>query len=70
MALLFSLGSAAKAMPPQAPKSLSDEEVYQITAYLLYLNGIIEQDSVLESVTLPEVVILSHDGFTDRFHAF
>jgi len=59
-----------RAMPPQAPKSLSDEEVYQVTAYLFYLNGIIEQDSVLDSVTLPQVAMPNHDGFIDRSHAF
>ena len=32
-----------RAMPYQQPQSLSDDEVYALTAYLLFLNGIIEE---------------------------
>lgn len=42
-----------RAMPFNAPGSLSDQEVYDITAYLLYLNKIITNEQVINSRTLP-----------------
>ncbi|MFD2540403.1 c-type cytochrome [Sphingobacterium chuzhouense] len=44
-----------RAMPFEAPGSLTDQEVYDITAYLLYLNGIIEEEFVITEKTLPQV---------------
>lgn len=55
-----------RAMPADAPKSLSNEEVYQVTAYLLFLNDIIEQDAVLNNETLTLVEMPNADGFIDR----
>ena len=37
-----------RAMPYQQPQSLSDDEVYALTAYLLFLNGIIEEDELMD----------------------
>ena len=34
-----------RSMPMQAPGSMSDDEVYAVTAYLLFLNGIIAGDA-------------------------
>ncbi|HLS95309.1 MAG TPA: c-type cytochrome [Sphingobacterium sp.] len=44
-----------RAMPFDAPGSLTDQEVYDITAYLLYLNGIIEEGNVITEESLPRV---------------
>ncbi|MFM1895489.1 MAG: hypothetical protein RLZZ385_563 [Pseudomonadota bacterium] len=55
-----------RAMPADAPKSLTVDEVYQVTAYLLYLNGIIAEDHVLDSRSLPAVQMPNRDGFIDR----
>ncbi len=44
-----------RAMPQNAPGSLTDEEVYHLTAYLLHANGIISQDFVINAQTLPQV---------------
>lgn len=44
-----------RAMPFDAPGSLTDQEVYDITAYLLYLNGIIEEEYMITETTLPQV---------------
>ena len=55
-----------RAMPANAPKSLSNTEVYQVTAYVLFLNGIIEEDMVLNSETLQSVEMPNTDGFIDR----
>jgi hypothetical protein len=52
-----------RAMPWDRPKSLSDEEVYAVAAYLLYLNGIIGQDAVLDAQSLPKVQMPNREGF-------
>lgn len=58
-----------RAMPADAPKSLSDIEVYQVTAYVLYLNGIIDQYLILNSETLTQVKMPNRDGFIDESQA-
>ena len=55
-----------RAMPANAPKSLTDIEVYQVTAYVLYLNGIIEDNTVINGETLREIRMPNADGFIDR----
>jgi len=52
-----------RAMPLMAPMSLTDDEVYAVTAYLLHLNGIIAADAVMNAETLPEVEMPNRDGF-------
>lgn len=44
-----------RAMPHYAPKSLLDDEVYAITAHLLYLNDLVALDAVMNRETLPKV---------------
>lgn len=55
-----------RAMPADNPKSLSDEAVYQVTAYLLHMNGIVEREDVIDADSLPEVVMPNADGFEDH----
>ncbi|MES3008671.1 MAG: cytochrome c [Pseudomonadota bacterium] len=55
-----------RAMPPLAPKSLTDTEVYQVTAYVLHLHGIVERDFVLDSASLPQVKMPNAGNFIDR----
>ena len=52
-----------RTMPYQAPQSLSDSDVYALTAYLLFLNGIIEEDAELNAETLPEVRMPNRENF-------
>jgi cytochrome c len=52
-----------RAMPYQAPQSLSADEVYAVTAYLLHLNGIVPADAVLDAASLPQVRMPNRDGF-------
>ncbi|MCZ6620165.1 MAG: cytochrome c [Gammaproteobacteria bacterium] len=52
-----------RAMPYQTPGSLANDEIYAVTAYLLYLNDIIDQDKELNAETLPEVKMPNHDNF-------
>ncbi|MGZ9059701.1 MAG: c-type cytochrome [Burkholderiaceae bacterium] len=54
-----------RAMPTNAPKSLTDSEVYAVSAYVLQLNGIISQDAVMNAQTLPQVKMPNRDGFID-----
>ena len=54
-----------RAMPTTAPKSLTDSEVYAVSAYVLQLNGIISQDAVMNAQTLPLVKMPNRDGFID-----
>ena len=53
-----------RAMPLQQPGTLSDDEIYAVTAYLLYLNGIVEEDARLSATSLPMVEMPNRDGFS------
>jgi mono/diheme cytochrome c family protein len=54
-----------RAMPTTAPQSLTADEVYAVTAYILYLNGIISESHTLDAQTLPQVKMPNRDGFVD-----
>lgn len=53
-----------RAMPYPTPHSLTDPEVYALTAYLLSLNGIIGKDDVMDGRTLPKVQMPNRGNFT------
>ena len=53
-----------RAMPADNPQSLIPDEVYALCAYLLYLNGIVSEDAVMDATSLPQVVMPNHAGFT------
>jgi S-disulfanyl-L-cysteine oxidoreductase SoxD len=53
-----------RAMPWDRPKSLTDDEVYAVAAYILNLNGIIGADEVLDAQSLPKVKMPNREGFT------
>lgn len=52
-----------RAMPFDAPQSLTPEEVYSVTAWLLYQNGIIAENAVIDSATLSAVQMPNRHGF-------
>jgi cytochrome c len=52
-----------RAMPFQSPQSLGNDEVYALTAYLLALNGIIDEDDEMNARTLARVRMPNRDGF-------
>ncbi|HUP94984.1 MAG TPA: cytochrome c [Burkholderiales bacterium] len=52
-----------RAMPTNAPMSLTNDEVYASSAYILYLNGIIAEDVPMNAQTLPAVKMPNRDGF-------
>jgi len=52
-----------RAMPLNNALSLSDDEVYAVSAYVLFLNGIIAEDTVMNARSLPQVKMPNRDGF-------
>ena len=52
-----------RAMPWQQPKSLTNDEVYAVSAYILNLNGIIGPNDVMDAQSLPKVKMPNKDGF-------
>ena len=52
-----------RTMPFDRPQSLTNEEVYSLTAYLLAMNGIIEADQVMNKESLPLVQMPNRGGF-------
>lgn len=52
-----------RAMPHNAPGSLSNQEVYDLCAWLLFRNGLIAEDAVIDSSTLPAVRMPARELF-------
>jgi len=50
-------------MPFNTPQTLSDDEGYAVTAYLLSLNGIVAADATLDARSLRRVRMPNADGF-------
>jgi cytochrome c len=56
-----------RAMPWQQPRTLSNDEVYALTAYILAENKLIGAGDVMNAQTLPQVKMPNRDGFILRF---
>ena len=52
-----------RAMPLPESKSLKDDEVYALVAYILAQNKIIGEEDVMDARTLPQVKMPNRDGF-------
>ncbi len=52
-----------RAMPFNAPGSLSNDEVYSVTAYLLYMNGIVDKNAKLDKEQIAQIKMPNRDGF-------
>ena len=52
-----------RAMPFKNPGVLSHDQVYAVTAYVLFLNGLVAQNAVLDAKTLPKVQMPNRNGF-------
>jgi cytochrome c len=50
-------------MPPNAPGSLTDNEVYAVVAHLLVLNKLVAADAVIDAQSLPKVQMPARDRF-------
>src|SRR5262245_38229574 len=51
----------------QQPGSLTNDEVYALTAYILALNKLISENDTMNAQTLPKVKMPNRDGFIIRF---
>jgi cytochrome c len=56
-----------RAMPWPQPKSLTSDEVYALTAYILARNKVIGDDEVMNAETLGKVKMPNRDGFVSRY---
>jgi cytochrome c len=52
-----------RAMPFNESKSLTNDEVYGVVAYLLNLNGVIPEGDTMNAQSLPKVAMPNRDGF-------
>jgi S-disulfanyl-L-cysteine oxidoreductase SoxD len=52
-----------RAMPANQGETLSPNEVYALTAVLLYWNGIIKETDVIDAKSLPKVQMPNRNGF-------
>jgi cytochrome c len=53
-----------RAMPQNAPQSLSNEDVYAVSAYILNLNGLFPSDGTLDAKTLTAIKMPNRSMFT------
>ncbi len=52
-----------RAMPFDAPQSLSAHEVYALSAYILFQNGVVPAGAVMDARSLPKVRMPNRGGF-------
>lgn len=57
-----------RAMPFNAPQSLSATEVYAVCAYVLFLNHIVPEDTILDGKSLPRVAMPNRSAFVKAYH--
>lgn len=55
-----------RAMPFNQPGSLTDQQVYAVTAYILFRGDIIGESETMNSETLPKVEMPNRDGFYEK----
>jgi cytochrome c len=53
----------ARAMPFRQPGTLTPDETYAVVAYLLFLNGVIAEDAVIDRSSLPQVRMPARERF-------
>lgn len=56
-----------RAMPLTTPGILSDDETYAVTAYILYVNGIVDEETRLDAERLPLVVMPNQKNFVRAY---
>ena len=52
-----------RAMPFDRPGTLTVDQVYSLTAYVLFLNGLVPESAVIDAKTLPKVEMPNRRGF-------
>ena len=56
-----------RAMPYVAPQSLTPDEIYSVSAYILFLNGVIGETDEMNATTLPRVKMPNRDNFVSAY---
>jgi S-disulfanyl-L-cysteine oxidoreductase SoxD len=56
-----------RSMPWTSPRSLTDDQVYALTAYILAQNHLIDSEQIINAQTLPKVQMPNRNGFIPRF---
>jgi cytochrome c len=57
-----------RAMPFQSPGSLSNDEIYAVTAYILFLNDIVDEQAEMNAKSLPRVHMPNRDNVVWQYH--
>jgi cytochrome c len=52
-----------RAMPMDSPQSLTNDQVYALSAYILHLNGLVPADAVMDAASLAKVEMPNKAGF-------
>ncbi len=52
-----------RAMPFDRPGTLTDDQIYAVTAYILHLNGLVGEDETMNAETLPQVEMPNRSAF-------
>ncbi|MCY4595654.1 MAG: cytochrome c [Bryobacterales bacterium] len=52
-----------RAMPFEEPGTLTDDQIYAVTAYVLHINGIVDENATLDRESLPKVEMPNRGGF-------
>ena len=55
-----------RAMPFNKPGTLSNDQVYAVSAYILYMNGVVQQNAVMNAKTLAAVKMPNRDEFIKK----
>ena len=58
-----------RAMPFDAPQSLSPAETYAVCAYVLFLNGLLAADATLDAKALEQVRMPNRNAFVSAYKA-
>jgi cytochrome c len=56
-----------RAMPFTQPRTLTDDQVYALSAYLLYMNKVISEADRMDATSLPKVKMPNRDSFFPEF---
>jgi hypothetical protein len=50
-------------MPLSSPGVLTNDQLYAVTAYLLFINDVVDENDVIDAKTLPDVKMPNRDNF-------
>jgi cytochrome c len=57
-----------RSMPMDSPGSLSTQEIYDVTAYLLFLNNIIDHNKIIDHHSLAKIKMPNANGFINQYN--